>query len=74
MENDPNYGGEIWFLTGLISFLIGHIYFIFAMHNRLTEYKSCGIQNTNLWALPVITLFALTMVGILCPEIDDVVL
>lgn len=74
MEGDPTYGGEIWFLTGLVSFLIGHIYFIFAMRNRLNEYRQCGIENTNLWALPVIIVFAITMVSIICPEVDDDIL
>lgn len=74
MEGDPNYGGEPWFLTGLVSFLIGHIYFIFAMRNRLSEYTSCGILNTNGWALPVIIFFTVAMVSIICPKVDDLVL
>lgn len=74
MEGDPSYGGEIWFLTGLVSFLIGHIYFIFAMRNRLQEHQNRGIPNTNHWALPVIVIFAISMTSVICPNVDDLVL
>ena len=74
METDPRYGGEPWFLIGLVSFLIGHIFFIFAMKNRIQEYVKYGVENNNNWAMPVIAIFAVTMVCILCPNVDDIVL
>ena len=74
METDPKYGAEPWFLIGLVSFLTGHIFFIYAMKNRLHEYISYGVQNTNSWAAPFIVFFCLLMIGILCPNVDDIVL
>jgi len=37
MEIHPSLGHRAWFLVGLISFLIGHIYFIWGMKGRINE-------------------------------------
>ena len=74
METDPKYGSELWFLAGLVSFLIGHIMFIMGMRGRLHDHTSRGIKVTNNWAAPLIVLFAVTMAGIICPNVDDPVL
>ena len=35
MEHHPKVGSEFWFLGGLVSFLIGHIFFSFGLTFRL---------------------------------------
>ena len=71
MEDDPTYGGDAWFLTGLFAFLIGHVYLTLALRNRLLDQYRNGIINTNVWAKPLIILCSLFMMKILIPEMGD---
>ena len=34
MEGHPKFGGEPWFLIGLVIFLIGHIFIILAINRK----------------------------------------
>jgi uncharacterized membrane protein YhhN len=74
MEGDPKHGGDIWFLTGLVAFLIGHLYFILALRFKLLDQYRHGIINQNVWAKPLIMVYCLFMICTLVPKIDDVAL
>ena len=75
MEVHPKYGHEVWFLTGLVSFLIGHVLFMLAMRSRISDItKTKRVHNNNKWALPLMVVFAVSMVAIIVPHVDDPVL
>lgn len=39
MEDHPVHGNDLWFLLGLVSFLIGHIFFMFSLGKRSYALK-----------------------------------
>ena len=39
MEVDPDYGSKIWFLIGLVSFLVGHIFFLKGLNKRIENSR-----------------------------------
>jgi hypothetical protein len=50
MEDHPQYGSDIWFLTGLVSFLVGHIFYMFSLSKRsyALKEKSGTTQEENI--------------------------
>lgn len=75
MENHPKFGHELWFLSGLVVFLIGHIIFMLAMRKRIYDVTlSKRIHNNNNWAFPVMAVLCSALLAILIPAVDDPVL
>ena len=75
MDDAPDFGSELWFLAGLVAFLIGHIFFMFAMTGRstaLAEYS--GVQPSYLFPTMVLGAYGLFMINLLTPGIKDQVL
>ena len=75
MERHPSWESNIWFLAGLVSFLVGHIFFILGMQKRIKDLTSSDqIKNENLWALPCVMIYVVTICYIILPHISDIVL
>ena len=71
MEGDPVNGGENWFLAGLVSFLIGHLFFMFAMSARSYELLGAGIPNDGSYIRAFVLIYVMVMVKTLIPGIKD---
>ena len=71
MEDDPVNGGENWFLAGLVSFLIGHLFFMFAMSARSYELLGAGIPNDGSYIRAFVLIYVMVMVKTLIPGIKD---
>ena len=74
MEDHPQRGSDKWFLSGLVSFLIGHVFFMFAMSARSFELKSAGIPNDGNMIKGAVALYVIFMIKTLIPGIKDDVL
>lgn len=75
MEDHPSVGHETWFLTGLVSFLIGHIFFMLSLSKK--SYKlleKSGIPQKDDAERLVIIVFVVGMIMLLTPNIKDSVL
>ena len=68
MEKDPVNGKKIWFLIGLGSFLIGHIFMMLRLSFRLTELKCDGSERFNLAFVGFLIIFVLFKI---LPNIKD---
>ena len=74
MEEHPQIGSDKWFLSGLVAFLIGHVFFMFAMSARSYELLSSGISNDGYAIKGAVSLFVVFMIKTLIPGIKDDVL
>lgn len=75
MELHPKWGSNLWFLIGLISFLVGHVFFIMGMQNRIKDITASGkVKFDSVWALPLVVVYILTICYLVVPHISDVVL
>ena len=74
MEDDPKYGDELWFLSGLVSFLVGHIFFMFGMSTRSIDFEKSGLSINTIPIKLFIIVYVVCMVKVLIPGIDDPVL
>ena len=74
METHPKVGNELWFIFGLVSFLIGHVYFLRGMHARVKEITVKAISSDNQFALPFVSLIFIITQYLILPSIDDPVL
>lgn len=72
MDDHPDFGSELWFLAGLVAFLVGHIFFMFGVTGRsksLAEYS--GSKPLYLYPTVVLGAYALFMLKLLTPGIKD---
>ena len=68
MELHPEYGSEIWFISGLLSFLFGHIYFLGAFTHRSQTYTEIGYRPyTGLLIYAVLGIYACAYCSIILP-------
>ena len=75
MEIHPKWGNEVWFLTGLVSFLIGHVIFMLAMRQRINDItKTKRIKITDRISVALMVVFAIIMMALIVPHVDDPVL
>ena len=75
METHHKWGSEVWFLVGLVSFLVGHIIFMYGMKSRIADLtKSKRIHKNNNWALPGMAIYSITLIGLIFPHVEDPVL
>lgn len=72
MEMHLSWGHELWFLSGLISFLVGHLFFTYGMRKRINDICSSGrIKNNNNWAAPLLTIYCFVMAFVIVPHVQD---
>ena len=69
MEDHPEYGHELWFLTGLVSFLMGHIFLMFAISLKSYTLTKAGFSDYPT-SIPVCVI--IYVIGILCVIIPNV--
>ena len=74
LEDHPTIGHDFWFLGGLVSFLIGHIFFMFALSKKSYKLEKFGIKQKDDTERIVIIFFVVGMIGLLVPNINDNVL
>ena len=75
MELHPQYGVEAWFLTGLISFLVGHLFFTHGLSTRIKAItRSKRVVSTNNWAAPFMAVYVLSLIYVIVPHVEDPVL
>jgi len=71
MEDHPSVGHETWFLSGLVSFLIGHIFFMLSLSKRSYNLlKSSGIPQKDNFEKLFVILYLVTLLMILVPNIE----
>lgn len=72
MEDHPKYSSDFWFLAGLVSFLIGHIFFMFSLSKRSYALKEkSGTTQDDMIQKLVITLIIFVMISIIVPVIKE---
>jgi hypothetical protein len=74
LEDHPTMGHEFWFLGGLVSFLVGHIFFMFALSKRSYNMEKFGIEQKDETERIIVIFIIVGMIGILVPNISDNVL
>jgi len=68
MEYHPQYGSSMWFLSGLLSFLFGHIYFLGAFSHRSQMYTEIGYRPyTGLLIYAVLGIYVFAYCSIILP-------
>ena len=70
MEDHPVYGHDLWFLSGLIVFLLGHVSFIFGMKVKLTDLRNLGHTKYPTYIPVAVFFYVIEVLWVVVPHVS----
>ena len=74
MEDHPQYGNHIWFLFGLVVFLLGHVFFIFAIKVKIADINILGHSKYPTFIPVFVCFYVLEVLWVVVPHVKKSVL
>ena len=71
MEGHAKYGGEAWFLAGLLAYLVGHIFLINAFSKKQKELRAAGWDSKPKFILAIACIYASAVLYTIVPAVKD---